>query len=172
MTVHTPTSKPTTSSSEHYRVITRITSCSSPYRSYLPLSPTDNPPQTTSVITVVLKTHRQCGFNRDYLKQITISPPCGHERTFSTNINLAVLNVHSLLNKSFIINDLILDSKLDGILLTETWLDTEAPVVLTEACPPNFNFIFFTRGGRRGCFNFECILNSRAVSLNSYSSFK
>ena len=75
---------------------------------------------------------------------------------FSTDIKMAVLNVRSLLNKSFIINNLILDKHLDSILLTETWLGTDAPV-LTEASPPNFNFLFSTRGGGqergRNCIN-------------------
>ena len=44
------------------------------------------------------------------------------ERTFSTDIKMAVLNVCSLWNKSFIINDVILDNNLDSILLTETCL--------------------------------------------------
>ncbi len=71
-------------------------------------------------------------------------------RTFGSDINLAVLNMRSLLNKTFIMNDLILDNKLDILLLTETWLGPEAGVSLTEACPPDFNFLFSTRGGRGG----------------------
>ena len=69
---------------------------------------------------------------------------------FSTDIKVAVLNMCSLLNKSFIINDAILDINLDSILLTETWLGTDAPAVLTEASPPNFNLLFSTRGGQKG----------------------
>ena len=37
-------------------------------------------------------------------------------------INLALLNVRSLANKSFLMNDLIIDYKLD-LDITETWLD-------------------------------------------------
>ena len=72
-------------------------------------------------------------------------------------------------------NDLILDSKLDCILLTETWLGTDAPVVLTEACPPDFNFLFSTRDGKRGggtASIFKSTLNSKDVFFNSYSSFE
>ena len=46
--------------------------------------------------------------------------------------HMALFNVHSLLNKSFIINDLILENKLDCLFLTETWLSTDAPAVLTD----------------------------------------
>ncbi|KAL7406155.1 hypothetical protein ABVT39_014107 [Epinephelus coioides] len=96
------------------------------------------------------------------------------ERTFSTNIKMAVLNVRSLLNKSFIINDLILDNNLDSILLTETWLGTNAPV-LTEASPPNFNFLYFIRGGKRGggtASVSKTTMSSNEVSFSSYTSFE
>lgn len=58
---------------------------------------------------------------------------------------MALLNV-PFLNKSFIINGLIL-----GILfLAETWLGTDAPVVLIQASPPNVNFLFSIRGNSKG----------------------
>lgn len=71
--------------------------------------------------------------------------PCD-EHSFSADIKVVELNVRSLLNKSFIINDIILDHNLDIIILTETWLGTDAPVVLTEASQPNLIFLFSTRG--------------------------
>ena len=52
---------------------------------------------------------------------------------------MAILNVRSLLNKSFVINDLILDNNIDCLFLTETWLGVDTPVILTEASPPNFD---------------------------------
>ena len=90
-------------------------------------------------------------------------------------MKIALLNVRSLFNKSFIIKDLILDNALDCILLTETWLGTDAPVVLTEACPPDFHFLISTRGGRRGGGTASITKNtfkSKEVSFNSYSSFE
>ena len=63
---------------------------------------------------------------------------------------MARLNIRSLLNKSFIINDLILDHKTDCLFLTETWLGTDATVILTEASPPDFNFLFSVREGKKG----------------------
>ncbi len=72
-------------------------------------------------------------------------------------------------------NDSILDNKLDCFLLTETWLGTDAPAVLTEASPPNFNFLFSTRGGRRGGGTASITNNalaSNGVLFNSYSSFE
>lgn len=90
-------------------------------------------------------------------------------------INMALLNVRSVLNKSFVNNDLILDSNLDCLLLTETWLGTDAPVVHPKACPPDFNFLFSTTGGKRGGGTASFLkntLSSREVSFNSYLSFK
>ena len=86
-----------------------------------------------------------------------------------------MLNVRSLSNKTFIINDLITDNNLDIFLLTEAWLGADASVVLTEACPPNFNFLFSTRGVRRGggtASLFKETFNSNKVSFNSYTSFE
>lgn len=45
----------------------------------------------------------------------------------------------SLLNKYFMMNDIIFDNNPDAILLTETRLGIDAPIVLTEASSPNFS---------------------------------
>lgn len=83
---------------------------------------------------------------------------------------MALFNIRAI-NKSFIINGLILNSNLDCILLTETWLDTDAAIVLTEACPPHLNFLFSTRSGKRGgtASIFKETLNSKELSLTNYS---
>lgn len=64
--------------------------------------------------------------------------------------NLAVLNVLSLSHKPFNMNELVLDCKSAGKLLTETWFGMEAPVVLTESCPPSFHFYFLSGEVREG----------------------
>ncbi len=61
--------------------------------------------------------------------------------TKCNSIKLAFLNIHSLKNKSFQINDLITTNNLDCMFLNETWLeDTCSATVLNETAPPNFNF--------------------------------
>ena len=47
-------------------------------------------------------------------------------------INMALFNVCSLLNRTILMNDVILDNKLDCLLLTDM---ADAPAVLTEASP-------------------------------------
>lgn len=62
----------------------------------------------------------------------TESPP-------NNTLYMALLNVRSLLNKSFLINDLIVDNNIHCMFLTETWLDTDGPASLIEASQhPNF----------------------------------
>ena len=63
---------------------------------------------------------------------------------------MALLNVRSLLNKTFLINDLILENSIDCMFLTETWLSTDGPVALLEASPPNYSFVNSFRKDRRG----------------------
>uniref|UniRef100_A0A3B3HCT2 Reverse transcriptase domain-containing protein n=1 Tax=Oryzias latipes TaxID=8090 RepID=A0A3B3HCT2_ORYLA len=72
-------------------------------------------------------------------------------------------------------NELILDNNLDCLLLTETWLGTDAPVVLTEASPLNFNFLFSTRGDKKGGGTASIARGSfatKTITLHSYSSFE
>ncbi len=66
--------------------------------------------------------------------------------TKCNSIKLAFLNIRSLKNKSFVINDLITTNNLDFMFLNETWLeDSCSATVLNETAPPNFNFISVCR---------------------------
>lgn len=69
-------------------------------------------------------------------------------------------------------NEVTLDNNLDCLLLTETWLGTDASVILTEASPPNFNFLFSIREGRRGGGTASFIRNSLTSNRDSYTSFE
>ncbi|KAL0151420.1 hypothetical protein M9458_053206, partial [Cirrhinus mrigala] len=68
---------------------------------------------------------------------------------FIDNLNL-FLNIRSLKNKCFLINDLITTYNLDFMFLTETWLeDNCSATVLNETAPPNFTFMSVCRAVRR-----------------------
>lgn len=76
-----------------------------------------------------------------------VTPPCVH----TPITKMALLNVRSLSNKYFLINDLISTHKLDFLLLTETWLDhNSAETTLIETSPPDFVFTYAPRPSGRG----------------------
>lgn len=62
---------------------------------------------------------------------------------------MALFNIRALSNKSFYINDLIIDYNLDCLFLTKTWLSTDAPATLIKACPHSYTFSYSHREGRR-----------------------
>ena len=88
---------------------------------------------------------------------------------------MALLNVRSLLNKTFIINDLILDNNIDCMFLTETWLSTDGPATLLEASPPNYKFSFSLRTGKRGGGTATIIsaaFSYKNITFEEYTSFE
>ena len=64
---------------------------------------------------------------------------------------MALLNVRSLSNTTFILNDFIFSAELDFMFLTESWLQPGDHCKLIELCPPDFDCIsqprVFGRGG-------------------------
>ncbi len=58
------------------------------------------------------------------------------------NKHVKMLNIRSLKNKSFLINDLITTNNLNFMFLNETWLEDSCnATVLNETAPPSFNLI-------------------------------
>lgn len=90
-------------------------------------------------------------------------------------LNMALWNVRSLTNKSFIINDLIQDKYLDCICLTETWLGADGQAVLNEAVPPNYSSTFTIRDGKRGGGTASILsssLHHKVLSFGHFLSFE
>lgn len=85
---------------------------------------------------------------------------------------MALWNVRSLTNKSFIINDLIQDMNLDCMFLTETWLGMDGQAVLNEAAPPNFSSAFSTRNGKRGASILASALGHKLLSSGHFIYFE
>ena len=63
---------------------------------------------------------------------------------------MALLNVRSLTNKTFVINELIAERQLDCMFLTETWLNSDAPAILIETSPSSYSFEFSLSTGKKG----------------------
>lgn len=85
---------------------------------------------------------------------------------------MALLNVCS---QFLIINDTILNNKIDCILLTETWLSADAPVVLIQDSPPYFNFLFSIRGSGNGggtASIMDNTIKTMETKLYNYSTFE
>ena len=62
---------------------------------------------------------------------------------------MALWNIRSLTTKTFIVNDLISEGRLDCLFLTETWLNENGPASLIEASPPNYGFSYSLRKAMR-----------------------
>ena len=58
------------------------------------------------------------------------------------SIKLALLNIRSLANKSFLVNDIIISYNLDFMFLTETWLTEDCnAIVLNETAPEKCDYM-------------------------------
>ena len=63
---------------------------------------------------------------------------------------MELFNAQSLTNKSLLINDHIIEKRLDFMCLTETWHKPADYYVLNEACPPGYNYMEKARSSGRG----------------------
>ena len=91
-------------------------------------------------------------------------------------IKFGLLNVRSLNNKSFLVNDLITENKLDCICLVETWLNNDtATAIMIETCPPDYSFHQLPRRNRRGggvAVVFSSQLMFRITELGEFTSME
>ncbi len=94
--------------------------------------------------------------------------------TKCNSIKSAFLNIRSLKNNTFLINDLITTNYLDCLLLNKTWLEDSCSVtVLNETAPPNFNFTSVCRTVGRGggvAVIFKYVYQCKQVSFGQYLS--
>lgn len=88
---------------------------------------------------------------------------------------MALLNVRSLSNKTFILNNFITSLDLDFLLLTEIWLTNEEHTLFHELCPLNYKYFSKPRlSGRSGGIAVvfkECFICSEQT-VSAFSSFE
>lgn len=91
------------------------------------------------------------------------------------HLQMALLNVRSLRNKTFLVNDIITSHKLNCIFLIETWLDSSGNYELLEASPSDFSFAHCSRSHQKGggvAALFSHVLPCKTVSFGTFSAFE
>ncbi len=115
------------------------------------------------------------GINLNNLISIqTHTAPAQPSLTAHRTLNMALLNIRSFSNKTFLINELILDKSIDCMFLTEMWLGSDGPASLIEA-PPNYGFSYSYRKGKRGGGTATILSNSlsfKDVLFDEFTSFE
>ncbi|KAF7640813.1 hypothetical protein LDENG_00012310, partial [Lucifuga dentata] len=81
---------------------------------------------------------------------VLASVPKTGTRTHNNSLRLSLFNIRSLSNKAALINELIMDSKLDILCLTETWQQQNDFLHLNQATPPGFVYFSKPRSSGRG----------------------
>ena len=67
--------------------------------------------------------------------------------TTSTGVTLGLLNAHSAVHRATLIHDTIADQKLDVLMLTETWITSDAPDARKlDVAPSGFQVVHQPRG--------------------------
>ena len=116
---------------------------------YLPLTP----PSTEFIQTVIsyhsdrLETVRTC-CNVHHLVVIPLVTMMQMPRCGPHSLNVLLLNVRAITSKTFLMNDLITELKVDCMFLTETWLSSDCSAALIESSIPDYSFSYSIRKGK------------------------
>ena len=90
----------------------------------------------------------------------------------ATHLIVGLWNVRSAVNQALGVNDLIVESDLDALYLTETWLmEAGDDVSIGEMTPPDFSFLYRPRLSGRGGGVAIMFREHVKVGLCKYRSF-
>lgn len=98
------------------------------------------PDQSAPVFRPLLR-HRRTVNGQRYLKELKYSAIVHQQSTDHITVKAVLLNVRSVGNKTFILQDFIVSQNLDFLFLTETWLEPMDTCLLSELLPVNYNFL-------------------------------
>lgn len=122
--------------------------------------------------------HLNCtGVNLQNLRPVSIGSQLCQDALseFKSKIRLALLNVRSLKNKTFILNDFIRARNLDFLFISETWLNVGDMDVFGELVPSNFNVLSSPRETGRGgglASVFKDSFMCTHLNIDRFSSFE
>ena len=123
----------------------------------------------------------QSGPNHHNLVPIPYVPFVRISTKATTNtIKVTLLNARSIVNKSSLLCEHIIDNDTDIMLITETWLREGDDPVITNLCPPNYRFVGVPRPSIKGktgggvglVFRSSLHVQPVLVSATCYNSFE
>ncbi len=97
--------------------------------------------EVASGFKIIRRHSKMRGVNSNNLHSLEYVPPTyRNETSVDLSVKLALTNIRSITNKTFLINDLISSHGLDFLFMTETWLNEGDRDSLAEASPCDFFF--------------------------------
>lgn len=107
--------------------------------------------EATSGFKIIQRRSKKRGINSDHLRSLGYVPLSHRtDAPVDLSVKMALLNIRSITNKTFLINDLISLQGLDFLFMTETWLKEGDRDFLIEASPLDFLSLNSPRTGGRG----------------------
>lgn len=93
----------------------------------------------------------------------------------SLPLRMALLNMRSVVNKTFILHDFFISQELDFMFMTETWTKVGDFSPFSELVPQNCSYFSFPRSSKCGgglAAVFKNSFHCRAIPTDPYKSFE
>jgi len=128
-------------------------------------------PRSSSVVTANINTNQHRGVNKANLSYPPRLPLTTQHKQSAT---LALLNARSVCNKTTIMNEFVIEKKVDILCITETWMKSNDLQIKNELSPKGYIFQHIPRKGRGGGvgFLYKKSLKLEKISLDKFKSFE